>query len=241
MNSLLSLKNITKRYDAEKLILDRLSLDVPNGQAVFLVGPNGSGKTTLVKIILGLLPPNDGKVLYKGDLITQPYDNTIKKQFGFVPDEPLFIEYLTAMENLNYYCALYKKDWTPLQLEKLIQSHGLKNNNNNLVNDYSRGMRQKLSLCFLDIVDPDLVLMDEPTIGLDIPGIKYLREYIYTLKQSGKALLITSHDMAFCQSAADTIYLLNNGQAERLEEDSEGIDMISQIEKGIMDSGLTNK
>lgn len=216
--NLLYLDNIYKAYD-EKDVLNGLNLDINKGEIVFLVGPNGAGKTTLVKIILGLSRPDEGTVLLNSKELRVPFSNTDKLCLGYVPDEPIFIEYLTGLENLKYYCKLYKKNSSNEHLLSIMKAYDIYSSADKFVKDYSRGMRQKLSLCFIDIIHPELIIMDEPTIGLDIISIDYLREHITKLKEKGHSLLITTHDMAFCQGIADNIYILNNGKTSKLNKD----------------------
>ena len=217
MDYLLSLRDVSKTFNHTQKVLDQVSLNIKAGEIVFLVGANGAGKTTLVQIILGLLEHDEGEIFFQDQRIKQPYQTVIKRDFGYLPDEPLFIEYLSALENLRYYCALYKKNIPDKELEKLLVSYGLEAQDKKLLKNFSRGMKQKLSLCYLDIINPKLIIMDEPTIGLDIVSIEYLKSHILQFAKQGHSLLITTHDLAFCKSIADEIYILNRGKTAKLQ------------------------
>ncbi|MFG6147548.1 ABC transporter ATP-binding protein [Halobacillus sp. B23F22_1] len=231
MKKTLQLEGIHKKYE-ENHILKGLSLNVEKSEIAFLVGPNGAGKTTLVKTILGLMSPDEGEIVFNKEQLTIPFPKKVKAELGYIPDEPIFIEYLTGMENLKYYSHIYKKKMKEKELLDLLENYELKDASNQLVKLYSRGMRQKLSLCFMDIVNPELIVMDEPTIGLDLLSINFLKKRLLKFKEDNKSLLITTHDMSFCQDIADTIYILNDGKATRLSED------FKETDKGIFEDQI---
>lgn len=210
--NLLQVTGVTKAYESKEKVLQDINIDIKKSEIVFLVGSNGAGKTTLVKILLGLLHADEGELVFDDDILSIPFSLDVKKRIGYLPDEPIFIEYLTGLENLKYFSNVYKQKLTDDFLLNLLSEYSLDKDANELVRKYSRGMRQKLSLCFLDIVDPDLIIMDEPTIGLDLVAIDYLTQHILKLKTQKKSLLITTHDMAFCQNVAEKIYVLKEGK-----------------------------
>ncbi|WP_462413179.1 ABC transporter ATP-binding protein [Neobacillus sp. Marseille-QA0830] len=217
MEDVLAVRNISKTYNQTNKVLDDISINIKRGQIVFLVGANGAGKTTLVQILLGILGCDEGEIIFQNQTLKQPFPTEVKKEFGYMPDEPLYIEYLSALGNLQYYCALYKKNLPNKELERLLAAYGLDGKNRKLVKNFSRGMKQKLALCFIDIINPKLIVMDEPTIGLDLVSIEFLKSHILQFAKQGQSLFITTHDMAFCHSIADEIYILNNGKASKLQ------------------------
>lgn len=216
MEYILSVQDISKTFNHTHKVLDQVSLNIKKGEIVFLVGANGAGKTTLVQIILGLLESDGGEIIFQNKKIRQPYPAEIKRDFGYLPDEPLFIEYLSALENLQYYCALYNQKISDKDLEKLLETYGLGGTGKKLVKYFSKGMKQKLNLCYMEIINPKLIIMDEPTVGLDIVSMENLKSHILQFAKQGHSLLITSHDMAFCHSIADEIYILNQGRTAKL-------------------------
>ncbi|MCY7618994.1 ABC transporter ATP-binding protein [Bacillus pumilus] len=216
--SLLSVRNVTKVFEREKIILDNISLDLEENDITFILGSNGAGKTTLLQILLGLIEKQEGDVLFEGKKLNYPLSNEFKRKIGYVSDQPLLIEYLTALENLEYISFIYNIKYSRNDFIEILQRYGLMDVDDKLVKNFSRGMRTKLNLCFLDIIDPMVIYMDEPTIGLDVMSIQYLTSKILEFKKNGKTLLITSHDMAFVMQLAEHIYILHGGIIKRMND-----------------------
>ncbi|MBR0591501.1 ABC transporter ATP-binding protein [Bacillus sp. FSL W8-0920] len=216
--SLLSVRNVTKVFEREKIILDNISLDLEENDITFILGSNGAGKTTLLQILLGLIEKQEGDILFEGKKLNYPLSNEFKRKIGYVSDQPLLIEYLTALENLEYISFIYNVKYTQNDFIEILQRYGLMDVDDKLVKNFSRGMRTKLNLCFLDIIDPMVIYMDEPTIGLDVMSIQYLTSKILEYKKNGKTLLITSHDMAFVMQLAEHIYILHGGIIKRMND-----------------------
>ncbi|MEH7643408.1 ABC transporter ATP-binding protein [Bacillus pumilus] len=216
--SLLSVRKVTKVFEREKIILDNISLDLEENDITFILGSNGAGKTTLLQILLGLIEKQEGDILFEGKKLNYPLSNEFKRKIGYVSDQPLLIEYLTALENLEYISFIYNVKYTQNDFIEILQRYGLMDVDDKLVKNFSRGMRTKLNLCFLDIIDPMVIYMDEPTIGLDVMSIQYLTSKILEYKKNGKTLLITSHDMAFVMQLAEHIYILHGGIIKRMND-----------------------
>lgn len=180
------------------------------------MGPNGIGKTTLIHIVLGLTNRDGGSIIFDKVNVKDKLNLEMKKKICYIPDSPFFLEYLTGLENLKYISRIYNKDLSVPKIKKVMAEFDLEPNDETLVKNYSRGMKTKLNLCFIEIIDSSFIIMDEPTIGLDITSIEYLKNKITEFKDRNKTILITSHDMEFIRSIADEIYLLNNNQASLL-------------------------
>ncbi len=209
MEYFLELIDIEKSYDKNK-VLSNMDFKVKEGLVTVVMGQNGVGKTTLINIILGLTKYDEGSIIIKKSPVYSNLTLDQKKMICFIPDTPFFLEYLTGFENLEYISKIYGKNLSSLKIKNVMIEFDLESENTTLVKNYSRGMKTKLNLCFIEIIDAPCVILDEPTIGLDITSIEYLRNRISDFKKQGKTILITSHDMEFVRSVADEIYLLNN-------------------------------
>lgn len=216
--SLLSVRNLTKIFDGNKVVLDHISMDLKENDITFILGSNGAGKTTLLQILLGLIQKQEGDILYQGNNLSYPLSNEFKKKIGYISDQPLLIEYLTALENLEYISCVYNIKFSRNDFNGILQKYGLTEMDDKLVKNFSRGMRTKLNLCFLDIINPEIIYMDEPTIGLDVMSIQYLTSKILEFKKEGKTLLITSHDMAFVMQLAEHIYIIHGGKIKKMDD-----------------------
>lgn len=209
MDNFLELNSIEKEFNNKKVLSD-LNLNVKNGLITIIMGKNGVGKTTLINIILGLLKAENGTITFKKGNLSNTVNIKDKKEICYIPDTPFFLEYLTGLENLRYIAKIYNRNCSKDVLRKIMINYDLNPNNKTTVNNYSRGMKTKLNLCFIEIIDASFVILDEPTIGLDITSIEFLKKKILSLKKKEKTFLITSHDMEFVRSISDEIYLLNN-------------------------------
>ncbi len=187
-----------------------LSLDVEEGQIFGLVGPNGSGKTTTLKLLLGLVFPTSGS----GEIFGYPLGSlSYKERIGFVPEGPYFYDHLNAVELLRFYGSLFGMGGAELEdrIEDLLRIVGMWNRRERKTVNYSRGMLQRIALAQGLINDPDLILMDEPTAGLDPIGAIQMREVIRRLRDEGKTLFICSHLLKEMEPLCDSVAILNRG------------------------------
>ncbi|MBU3182548.1 ABC transporter ATP-binding protein [Clostridium psychrophilum] len=234
MKHKLYVEGITKVID-DKVILDNIHIGLNEKEISFLVGPNGAGKTTFINILLVLTNKDGGKIYLNDCEIIAPYKKDIKKKFAYIPDEPIVIEYLTGYENLVYMSEIYQKKIVKSHLLDTLNEFELLKDKDKLVKFYSRGMRQRLSLCFLKIYSPEILILDEPTIGLDIVSVKYLKDVLLKFKDEGKTILITTHDIHFCQQIADKIIVINNGSIIKDNSISNFLETYTDIEEAILD------
>ena len=200
MNELLKLENVTKKYK-DKTVVDKLSLNIKKGEVFALLGANGAGKTTTIKMILGLAKVSDGKIeIEEGTKI------------GYSPETPYFPPYLTAMEVMSYYAGIEgdksKKD--KAYLKSLLDITGLEDTKTKVKN-YSKGMIQRLALAQALISDPDILILDEPTAGLDALGRKHNLELMKKLKEKGKTIIINSHILHDIEAICDRGVIMKKG------------------------------
>jgi ABC-2 type transport system ATP-binding protein len=199
-------------WKKKKLIaVNQVSISIETGEVYGLIGPNGSGKSTLMKLILGLLTPSDGeiKVLDQKKLNLK----SISK-IGFLPENPYFYKHLTGAETLMFYAKLsgLSADVTRSRIDEMLILTQLNDARDRLVSHYSKGMLIRLGIAQALIHCPSILILDEPTAGVDPIGALEIRDIILKLKQEGKTILITSHLLNQLQIVCDRIGLMNQGQ-----------------------------
>ncbi|MGF1657119.1 MAG: ABC transporter ATP-binding protein [Verrucomicrobiales bacterium] len=187
-----------------------LSFSVQPGEVYGLLGPNGSGKSTTLKILLGLVPPSKGNTRIFGRDSTQVAS---RKLVGFLPENPYFPKYLTGQELLKFYgqvCSVPPRILRE-RSNSLLQLVGLADAANRRIGGYSKGMLQRIGLAQALIQDPQLVVLDEPTAGVDPQGAKDIRSLLLRLKERGITVLLCSHLLSQVQEVCDRIGILNQG------------------------------
>lgn len=215
---IVELRNVRKEYPTgwggTILALDDVSFEVYRGEIFGLVGPNGSGKTTTLKLILGLIFPTSGEVKVFG---SSPFDISVKNRIGFLPDGPYFYDFLNADELLDFYGRLfgYSKSEREERIEQLLELVGMKRFRKMPLRNYSKGMMQRIGLAQALINDPDLLLLDEPTTGIDPIGAHDIKQLMLQLREQGKTIFLCSHLLADVQMICDRVVILNLGRVIR--------------------------
>ncbi|MBR4085602.1 MAG: ABC transporter ATP-binding protein [Lachnospiraceae bacterium] len=197
---MLECKNLTKIYQ-EKCVVNNLSFKVNRGEVFAFLGSNGAGKTTTIKMILGLVKKDSGEVVCEEGV-----------KIGYSPETPYFPPFLTGYEVLEYYASLQKiqKEKRKEELEELLETVGLENNKTK-VKHYSKGMLQRLALAQSLLGNPELLILDEPTAGLDAMGRVEIMQLIHTLQKSGKTILINSHILNDIERVCDRGIIIKKG------------------------------
>ncbi len=213
-------RNLTKIYrdfwGRQKVrALKALDLEVRRGEIFGLLGPNGSGKSTTMKLLLGLLFPTSGQALVFGQ---DPSSIATKERIGYLPEESYLYRFLDARETLNFYGQLFNMpaDVRHRRVNELIEMVGLKWAERRQLKEYSKGMTRRIGLAQALINDPELIFLDEPTTGLDPIGIREMKDLILKLRDEGKTVLVTSHQLADLQDVADRIAILHQGELKEL-------------------------
>jgi len=191
-----------------------LSLVVEPGQVYGLLGPNGCGKSTTLKILLGLVTPNSGRALVFGK---DSREYRSRRDVGFLPENPYFHKFLTAAELLSFHgkiCGLSGKKLTA-RIDELIDLVGLRDARDRRVGGFSKGMLQRIGLAQALVHDPGLVVLDEPTAGVDPAGSHQIRDLILDLKKRGKTILLTSHLLEQVQEICDRVGIMSRGEMIR--------------------------
>ncbi len=241
MSKEIEISELTKEYsNSTTAALKQLSVAFESGKISSILGPNGSGKTTFLKIILGLLRPSQGEVRIFQERVLMPYPVSIKRNFLFLPDEPIVIDYLTGAENLEYMCAVYNIDTKNLDIDSILEKYGLADSRGKLVRDYSKGMKQRLQLSYIDVYAPKIIVLDEPTNGLDILAIASISEILKTAAGNGALVLVATHDMSFCRNISDDILLLQDGQKLCWQSTAQYLQDYGTLENAVMSLLHTN-
>jgi len=193
--------------------VDNLDLQVRPNEVFGLLGPNGSGKTTTLKMLLGLLYPTKGKALLLGG---DGADPKINSRIGFLPEESYLYRYLSARETLDFYGRLFglPSKVRKMRIEALLDMVGLKAVANRAVGTFSKGMARRIGLAQALINDPDLLILDEPTTGLDPIGTRQIKDLILKLAERGKTILLSSHLLADVEDVCDRIAILYGGRIQ---------------------------
>src|SRR6476646_2239753 len=214
-------ENLTKVYKdfwgRDKVrALDDLNLTIHRGEVFGLLGPNGSGKSTTIKLLLGLIFPTQGSATILG----RPADNTAtNEKIGFLPEESYLYRFLNGEETLKFYGRLFKIPRKELnrRVPELLEIVGLDDKaRKRKLREYSKGMARRIGLAQALINDPDLILLDEPTTGLDPIGTREMKDLVLSLKNQGKTVLLCSHLLADVQDVCDRITILFGGKMREL-------------------------
>lgn len=208
MEKILECKNLWKKFGKKEILKD-VSFDLYEGDILAFIGPNGSGKTTTIKLILGLQSIDKGEVYINGKNIKTEYVDAIKR-VGAIVENPDTYMYLSGWENLKLIANLYK-GITDNDLEKIVKLVGLEGRIHDKVSKYSLGMRQRLGIAKALINKPNVLILDEPTNGLDPEGIKELRDLLKKLAREGMGILISSHNLAELESFCNKVLIIDSG------------------------------
>ncbi len=198
---------------AKVYAVDDLNLKIRHNEVFGLLGPNGSGKSTTIKMLLGLLHPTKGKSLVLGG---DGVDPQINARIGFLPEESYLYRYLNARETLDFYARLFglPVKVRKMRIEALLDMVGLKAVANRAVGTFSKGMARRIGLAQALINDPDLLILDEPTTGLDPIGTRQIKDLIIKLAERGKTILLCSHLLADVEDVCDRIAILYGGKIQ---------------------------
>ncbi|WP_246539482.1 ABC transporter ATP-binding protein [Telmatocola sphagniphila] len=197
--------------------LDKISLHIESGTCHALLGPNRSGKTTFVKLLLGLCKPTEGEISRLGD---SPKNKSTLAKIGYVHENQLFPRYLTARELLRYYGSLSLIPQSKLnpKVDALLKKVGLADRATEPISRFSKGMIQRLGLAQSLLNDPELLILDEPTEGLDLSGRQLLRDVVHEQKKRGATTLLISHVFPEVEQLCDRVTVLVAGQVAKQAE-----------------------
>jgi len=209
---LIETRNLIKRY-GDKVAVNNVSFDVQAGEVFGFLGPNGAGKTTTIKMIVGLLQPTSGTVKVSGyDVQAQPL--LAKASSGYVPDTPNLYGKLTGRELLRFVGDLYnlERKQAAQRAEELLRILDLTAAANDTVDSYSHGMQQKASLAAALMHDPKVLVLDEPTVGLDPKSARLIKDILRQMADRGAAVFLSTHILEIAERMCDRIGIINKGE-----------------------------
>lgn len=222
MKNIIETRNLTKEYKDFKA-LDKVSINIEEGKVYGLLGPNGAGKSTFLKLITQIIKPSYGEIIFRGHEISQ---NDLSK-IGSIIENPAIYPNLTAYENLKVLTTLLNIEEE--RINKVLKIAGLTNTGNKLAREFSLGMKQRLGIAMALINNPKLLILDEPTNGLDPVGIAELRELIKSFTNDGITVLISSHILSEIDQVADKVGILVNGKLAYEGENNKGSDHLENL------------
>jgi ABC-2 type transport system ATP-binding protein len=204
------LQNVTKKI-GKRTIIDRLTLDLPLGEVFGFLGPNGSGKTTTIRMMVGLMSLTEGEITISGHSITKNFEKAIR-HVGAIVENPEMYKYLSGYDNLIHYARMIP-GITEHRVNEVVKLVGLEGRIRDKVKTYSLGMRQRLGVAQAILHKPQLLILDEPTNGLDPAGIRELRDYLRLLsKEEGIAVFVSSHLLSEMELMCDRVAIIQNGK-----------------------------
>ncbi|HLS34815.1 MAG TPA: ABC transporter ATP-binding protein [Bacillota bacterium] len=213
MSKVIEFHQLTKLYDGNAAV-NELTLSINKGEIFGLLGPNGAGKTTTILMLLGLIEPTDGSIQVKDiDPVRRPIE--VKKRVGYLPDNLGFYQHMTGLENLLYIAQLngLPEKKAKERAEHLLEKVGLSEAANKKTGKYSRGMKQRLGLAEVLMKQPEIIVLDEPTLGIDPEGVREVLAFIRELnEEEGMTILLSSHHLHQVQEICDRVGIFVDGE-----------------------------
>ncbi len=209
---MIELVGVAKHYGPH-IAVRQLDLTVARGELFGFIGPNGAGKTTTIKMIGGILAPTRGRVRIAGiDMAARPVD--AKQKIGFIPDRPFLYEKLTAMEFMQFTADVYRvaQDRVNARAMDLLERFALADWADELIESFSHGMKQRLIMGAALLHEPEVIVVDEPMVGLDPTAIRMVKEMFRNLAGKGVTLFMSTHTLAVAEDICDRIGIINRGQ-----------------------------
>ena len=209
---MIELKGVTKKYGDFRAV-DNLNLTVEAGEIFGFLGPNGAGKTTTIKMIAGVMEPSAGSIAIGGiDMLKQP--EAAKRKIGFIPDRPYLYEKLTGMEFLKFTADLYSvpDEIFRKNARKNLEMFSLANWSDELIESYSHGMKQRLIMAAALLHEPEIIIVDEPMVGLDPAAIIMVKELFQSLARNGVSVFMSTHTLAVAEDTCNRVGIIHRGR-----------------------------
>lgn len=206
---MIKLTNLTKVYGTLTAV-NNISLEIPSGQVFGFLGPNGAGKTTTIKMMAGLLLPTAGNIEICGyDVVREPL--SAKAVTGFIPDRPFIYDKLTAVEFLFFVARLYGVSDGRRRIDQQLELFGLEDWSNELIENFSHGMKQRLVMAAALLHEPKVLIVDEPMVGLDPRGARLVKNIFKDLSKKGVTVFMSTHTLEIVEQMCDRVAIINKG------------------------------
>lgn len=228
----LEVNNLTKKI-GKKLIVENVTFQIEKGEIFGLLGPNGAGKTTIIRMIVHLINRTEGKVVINGHDLDESFKEAMG-EIGAIVENPEFYKYMSGMKNLKHYMRMATKDVSAARLDEVIRLVGLEQAIHQKVRTYSLGMRQRLGVAQALLHSPSILILDEPTNGLDPQGIREFRDYLRLLVNQGISVLVSSHLLSEMELMCDRFAIIEKGKLTHISQMKETVDVGSQTKQHVM-------
>lgn len=232
MSAVLSVQNLSKSFGRIQA-LNNVSFEVPKGSVFGILGPNGSGKTTLLSIVMDIVKASHGNYLWNG----QPGSNEIRKRIGTLLETPNFYHYLSAVKNLRIAAAIKEKGKE--DIETVLEKVNLLQRKDSKFSTYSLGMKQRLAIASTLLGNPDILVFDEPTNGLDPAGIAEIRDLMKELSRQGKTIIMASHILDEVEKVCTHVAIIQKGVLKTVGTVQEVLNASSSTEEAIVEIELS--
>ena len=229
---MIEIKNVSKTYNGKKKVLKNVSFDIDSGEIFAFIGHNGAGKTTMIKSIIGILDFEEGDILIYGKSIRkEPIE--CKKIMAYVPDNPDLYENMKAIDFINFICDIYdvsesKRRENTLKYAKMFE---IEDKLNDDIASFSHGMKQKVALIAALSHDPEILIMDEPFVGLDPKAVYDMKEIMRTMAKDGKTIFFSTHILDVAEKLCDRVAIINDGTIVKVGKmkDIKGDESLEQV------------
>lgn len=208
---MIKIKNLTKRY-GDKVAVDNITLEIPDGKIVGFIGLNGAGKSTTIKMITGSIQPTEGEIFLNSfDINKNPI--SAKKQFGYVPDSPDMFLRMRGIDYLNFICDIYDVDMEGRKrIIPLAEEFSIKDSLGDRILNYSHGMRQKINIVAVLLFNPSIWILDEPMVGLDPEAAYLLKQKMREHVKKGNTVFFSTHVLELAETLCDELVIIKNGK-----------------------------
>ena len=227
MQNVVSVKNLSKTYSNQFQALNNINLDIKQNEIFALLGPNGAGKTTLISIICGIVTPSIGTVEVGNYDIIKDYRKT-RSQIGLVPQELTLEQFEIVYNNVSYTRGLYGKPPSPQHIEKILKDLSLWDKKDSKINELSGGMKRRVLIAKALSHEPSVLILDEPSAGVDVELRKDMWEVIKNLRNKGVTIILTTHYIEEAEAIADRVAVINKGEMIVVDETSNLIKSLGQ-------------
>ena len=229
---MIEIKNVSKTYNGKKKVLKNVSFDIDSGEIFAFIGHNGAGKTTMIKSIIGILDFEEGDILINGKSIKkEPIE--CKKIMAYVPDNPDLYENMKAIDFINFICDIYdvsesKRRENTLKYAKMFE---IEDKLNDDIASFSHGMKQKIALIAALSHDPEILIMDEPFVGLDPKAVYDMKEIMRTMAKDGKTVFFSTHILDVAEKLCDRVAIIKDGTIVKVGKmkDIKGDESLEQV------------